>query len=377
MSFVFAGAKVAYKVNYKGKKIATVSKKEVVKEAVKEVVEIVNEKGADVSLEEPDVVPVVSVDQKVDEQKVVVNAIIENTDEIVEASEVLVDGQKVMIADTRLVLELMDKYLDKFTIPDAKCETKFVQEIITQKGYFLKDELKSETEIKKFLSTLTVQTVAEKTELHDVPFGKVTQKDYSLAYGVTSTLMEGKLGKSSTVTKLFCLDGMVKNSEMISEEILIAPQDEVELLGQKPQVVLEEKITVIDGFENKLPGGFVFPLPDKSWRFGSPFGDNRNHKGVDLCANEGTAIMAAAGGKVIYSGWRGGYGNCVEIDHGNGITTRYGHAIALYVSKGDYVEAGQVIAGVGNTGDSYGNHLHFEILEKNKAINPAPYLGIK
>ena len=79
---------------------------------------------------------------------------------------------------------------------------------------------------------------------------------------------------------------------------------------------------------------------------------------------------------MTYSGYDGGYGYCVVIDHGNGIQTRYGHASALKVSKGTKVEQGDLVALVGSTGNSTGNHLHFEVIVNGKRVNPISYIGL-
>lgn len=109
-------------------------------------------------------------------------------------------------------------------------------------------------------------------------------------------------------------------------------------------------------------------------RFGSRWGST--HKGIDIGAPKGTGIKAAAAGTVVSAstGYNGGYGNCVVISHGNGIETAYGHCSALYVKAGQKVSQGQVIAAVGNTGRSYGNHLHLEIRINGVAQNPQNYL---
>ena len=109
-------------------------------------------------------------------------------------------------------------------------------------------------------------------------------------------------------------------------------------------------------------------------RFGSRWGSN--HKGIDIGAAKGTKIKASAGGTVVTSsyGYNGGYGNYVVISHGNGIETAYGHCSELYVKVGQKVSQGDVIAAVGNTGRSYGNHLHLEIRVNGVAQNPQNYL---
>ena len=107
-----------------------------------------------------------------------------------------------------------------------------------------------------------------------------------------------------------------------------------------------------------------------------PFdGVTRMHDGVDIAVPAGTPIAAAAGGKVIFSGAAGGYGNMVEIAHDNGLITRYAHTAANLVAVGDEVRLGQSIALVGNTGRSTGAHLHFEARRDGKPVDPATLLG--
>lgn len=95
-----------------------------------------------------------------------------------------------------------------------------------------------------------------------------------------------------------------------------------------------------------------------------------NHTGVDVSAPQGVAIVAAGDGDVIISGWGGGYGNYVVIDHGSGMSTLYAHMVAPGIAKGTKVKAGQNIGKVGSTGNSTGPHLHFEVRKNGKDINP-------
>ncbi len=119
--------------------------------------------------------------------------------------------------------------------------------------------------------------------------------------------------------------------------------------------------------------GFIWPVNGTVVSgFGMRWG--RMHEGVDITAPTGTPIWAAAAGTVIWASWRGGYGNCVVVDHGNGLATLYAHASAILVSVGQRVSQGQTVALVGSTGNSSGPHLHFEVRVNGVAVDPLLYL---
>jgi murein DD-endopeptidase MepM/ murein hydrolase activator NlpD len=112
--------------------------------------------------------------------------------------------------------------------------------------------------------------------------------------------------------------------------------------------------------------------------FGSrsdPFtGGRAHHLGIDFSARTGDPVLAAAGGVVSFAGVKNGYGNVVEVDHGNGYTTLYGHNSRLVVRAGDIVRAGQQLAKAGSTGRSTGPHVHFEVHVNGRPVNPRPFL---
>jgi murein DD-endopeptidase MepM/ murein hydrolase activator NlpD len=111
-------------------------------------------------------------------------------------------------------------------------------------------------------------------------------------------------------------------------------------------------------------------------RRADPFGGGAAwHKGIDFSANTGDTVMAVADGVVSYSGARSGYGNVVEIDHGNGYVTRYAHNSRNVVQVGDLVRVGQQVARAGSTGRSTGAHVHFEVWENGRVMDPRKYLG--
>lgn len=119
-------------------------------------------------------------------------------------------------------------------------------------------------------------------------------------------------------------------------------------------------------------GGVCWPCSGKVSR---GFNPAINHKGIDICAPEGTPVLAARGGRVVYSGKKlSGYGNVVILDHGGGFATVYAHNSRNLVSDGDHVAQGQQIALVGQTGDASTPHCHFEMRFNTEPVDPRPYL---
>lgn len=136
------------------------------------------------------------------------------------------------------------------------------------------------------------------------------------------------------------------------------------------------------GLEQTLqpsPTAFIWPAAGPVT---SPFGPRKDplgsgydfHPGMDIAAAEGSPIRAAAAGRVIQAGDDGGYGNVVVIDHGNGLTTRYAHCSQTFATVGQMVQAGDQIAAVGSTGRSTGPHLHFEVREGQRPVDPSTFL---
>ncbi len=127
-------------------------------------------------------------------------------------------------------------------------------------------------------------------------------------------------------------------------------------------------------------GIFIWPTDSRTitsyfgWRIHPIFGDYRYHSGMDIAASAGTPVYAADSGTVILAQWYGGYGYCVVIDHGDGLSTLYGHNSELKVSVGDEVTQGQVIALCGSTGNSTGPHVHFEVRVNGVVTEPMDYL---
>lgn len=142
---------------------------------------------------------------------------------------------------------------------------------------------------------------------------------------------------------------------------------------------VEQVTTELDVAQMVFPSRNPVPGGRRSSSFGKRFdpfnGRVAFHSGLDFQAGRGTPIVASGGGKVVFSGYHREYGYMIEIDHGNGLTTRYAHCSRLFVKVGDVVTPSQRIAAVGSTGRSTGAHLHFEVLRKGAFVNPVAYLA--
>ena len=152
------------------------------------------------------------------------------------------------------------------------------------------------------------------------------------------------------------------------------PEENEQADGENSEI--ENKINVIKGSIDSADMPSIWPHAGKiNNEFGfrrNPFGGRTYefHPGMDIDGERGDLVMAPAGGVVVKAGWTGGYGNMLEIDHGNGLTTRYGHLSKIESAVGDRVTRGQLIAYVGSTGRSTGPHLHYELRLNDKSINP-------
>ena len=224
-------------------------------------------------------------------------------------------------------------------------------------------KLKPGDEVKLLVPTskLTVATTEKVEYVEDTDYEVVVETDASMYTNQKKVKVEGKKGQSKIVANEVKHNGILVEKEVINEEVIEKPVNELVVKGTK-----EVPRTVATGILMMPTRGRV------SSNYGSRWG--RMHRGMDIAAKTGTPIYAADGGKVTISGYKGALGNMVEIDHGNGVKTRYGHASKLIVKAGTKVYKGQHIANVGNTGNSTGPHLHIEVIVNGVYKNPRSYL---
>lgn len=166
-----------------------------------------------------------------------------------------------------------------------------------------------------------------------------------------------------------------KSADWVAKQAGVAVNDHVIFIQSKKP----KKVDLPKGVEPKPNEGFMWPVTGP---VSSPFGPrwgNEFHHGIDVAVPKGTPVAAAKDGTVVRAGWHKIYGYFVELDHGNGFSTLYGHNSLLYAQKGQFIKQGDAVALSGSTGRSTGPHVHFEVRVKNKAIDPlkVAYDGIE
>ena len=190
--------------------------------------------------------------------------------------------------------------------------------------------------------------------------------------------------------KLQVLESQISQQKTAQRQVLVRLQnerliyEESERQLERESVKLVYKITELSGGPERADnanatGNFIYPV---NARISSPFGPRRHpifgvrsmHSGIDLAAPRGTPIKSSEGGVVIYSGWYGGYGKVVIVDHGKGFSTLYAHLDKIAVSVGEKLRQGDVVGYEGATGYATGPHLHFEVRQQGKPQNPMFYL---
>ncbi|MCT4565605.1 MAG: peptidoglycan DD-metalloendopeptidase family protein [Maledivibacter sp.] len=204
------------------------------------------------------------------------------------------------------------------------------------------------TEIQQYKEYIAFETEYEETNV--------------LYKGEVRVKKAGKKGEREVKAEVSKENGIEKKRDILQENIIAQPTTKVVLKGTKnpPPKIGTGKLA-----KPTSRGVITSPF---GWRWG------RRHTGIDIGLPIGTPVKAADGGKVVFSGTKGGYGKCIIVDHGANIKTLYAHNSKLLVKKGAKVFKGQTIANSGNTGRSTGPHLHFEVRKNGTPVNPTKYV---
>lgn len=209
---------------------------------------------------------------------------------------------------------------------------------------------------------LSVTTKEEVVYTESIAKGVTYVENPDKYVGSNATTDEGYNGVLQITAIVSKLNGDETGREITDETVIKEAKDKVILKGVKPLPV------------KGATGNFISPL--ESYRITSYFGPRWGgfHYGVDLAVSTGATVRASDGGVITFSGWKSGYGYLVEINHGDGVRTRYGHNSKLSVKVGETVSQYQEIAKSGNTGRSTGPHVHFEIRFDGVCANPLNYM---
>lgn len=255
-------------------------------------------------------------------------------DKVYQVNIVKINNEKDSIDHLQLKtdLALVDQSIRNI---DGFLKSKNVSDLRIEK--LAKDSLENEVYLAKVSNRYSQYLVDLEQKLQQVPLGIPTDGYISSNFGIRKNPIPPKSTE-------------VANNSNVAEE-----KDSLGNVVKRQAIVKEDKNASSNA-----------PAEKDQMQF---------HKGLDVAVAYGSPVKAAAAGKVIFSGVRGGYGNCVMIKHSNGLVTLYGHLSELLVETNDRVKVNQIIAKSGNTGRSTGPHLHYEVHKNNQPINPRLFLN--
>lgn len=370
VSIVSVGITLGFKVNYAGSVIATVRNAGVFEDAKSIAVANIESNDAVRAIETPSFKMTLTVSDKLDNAVALADAIIENTNDIVKASALIVNGKRVACGETYKLREYLEYSRTRFEPDGSECKSEFTDDVQLRNGYYLKSEISDSEELKAAAQNIGVRTVSVVTTETEIAFSKKTVKTAKQYIGYSKITTVGQNGINRKTESVEIINGDEISRTELSNEVIKEPVTQITTVGTAKTTASAAQRSA------ERSAGFICPLKRGSFTVSAYYGDGRGHKGMDLAADRGTPIYAVSGGTVTYSGYDGNYGYSVVIDHGNGLKTRYAHASALCVSKGKTVLQGEVIAYVGSTGYSTGNHLHFEVMVNGTRVNPISYIGL-
>ncbi len=365
---VYSGVTFAYALEYNGEVIGQIKDKEQYDEAVK----IVNEMMDEVNFEEvastPEFRMVITNEERLLTPEGVADGLVKRTSSIEKGTRITVNGKTAAyIKDVFGAEDFIKNYLDNY-IADKDYVSSFVAPVECTDGYFLKSDFTSFSVFEALIKSLDVQSVKTLKEEKEIKFSTIKKRDDTLAFGSTKTYSKGINGLKYAVTKTYMVNGEEVKTEFVGDEIARQPVDEVIIVGNRGNYIKSSWIDTLDA---------IWPLQKvKGQNISAYWGDDRNHKGLDIASAFETEIYAVQDGIVIEAEYDDGYGYHVVIEHEGGFKTLYGHASFLCVTKGQKVMQGELIAFVGSTGMSTGNHLHFEVIRNGEKLDPSYFLGL-
>ncbi|MGN1316726.1 MAG: M23 family metallopeptidase [Acutalibacteraceae bacterium] len=304
--------------------------------------------------------------------------------DLIPVTEIYIDNQLLCAVKSRQeAREIFYAQLENAQKQYPNSSVSFAQEITFCDAYYNKDDTRiwSIEQLNLNLKTLSPLEIChancEKT-VKTVEYDTIEIQTNTLFIGDTRTRREGTDGSAYAIDLVTYIGDKKVSAEKLMSVSVKAPVSQIIERGIRAESLSLGTYSVL-----QTTGYFCWPVVGL-FTVTSPFGYRSlgYHRGIDISgANaSGSLVVAGASGTVTQAGWStGGYGNYVVIDHGNGVETLYAHMLdnSIMVNPGDTVTKGQAIGRVGNTGYSFGAHLHFEVRINGNRLNPAPYLGLE
>lgn len=422
-----SGLEYGISVEYNGKEIGIITAQADYDEAEREVQqriahvdgEEVEDMSAEFSLR------IISADDKIVNSAQLANEMLAASDEeLTEAFGIYIDGEFIgAVKDKEPVQEALDERLKNYEVEGTVRDVSYKNKIEYSEGIYLEESVMTEAEAKKLLTStksrngvyvaqkgdspmvicqkynmeledfqrlnpevddrceegqiltvienesyLPIQYVREMETLSFLDYETIEVETSSLNVGIRSILVKGEKGEKRSNVEITYVDGIERSTKVVSSEITKEPV--VEQIGVGTYSARPASSAT------QLYGSGQFGWPLDGGYISDTFISDRNHQGLDIAAPEGTDIYAGAEGVVVAAGWNsGGYGYFVMIDHLDGYQTVYAHMSAVFAVEGQTVSRGQLIGAVGNTGRSFGDHLHFEVRYLGMCYDPADFLN--
>ena len=318
-------------------------------------------------------------------------------------NELIIDVEKDIVSSDDVVMPTYDKTAQKYALPTYGMDNVPVYSIdsikINNNEYVanvieyneMSDLFESDNNHELIISTYDesiekvwkwkeVFRVNQDTSEEDIKNEVFKRKDEFQSYNITLEKSDNNfIVKNITKNKINETSEKTENQKQVEE----FEQDKKDIQEKISQI--EYTNTPVNNSSN-VSEKLIFPLNSeyeivkgfgKTFRYNEETKENEefNHTGIDLKTDEGNEILAAKGGNIVYSGYKGSYGYLIVIDHGDGMQTYYAHCSELLKEVGEQVNAGDIIAKIGSTGNSTGPHLHFEVRINGVAVNPMPYVN--
>ncbi len=367
VTFVSCGITLGLTVVYNGETIGVVKSTKVFDGAVSYIENHTNHLKVGNSIDNATFGLTLTLSDKLLNKTQLAEKIAENTDEIANANILYLNDKPVAYTDLQNVEELIEQARCRYYIDGAENQAEFIDTIRLEKVFAYAKRVDGDKAVKEIIENLSVKTVSKVSFESPIAFSTKTVNTAAQYIGYSKITTPGKQGLAAKTELVETVNGNESSREVLKNEVLVEPVTQVVLKGTAVNMASATEKAQAQS------AGLIMPLNTYVY-ISAYWGDGRNHKAIDFAGKRGTPIFASQSGVVTCAGYRGNYGYLVEIDHGNGLRTRYAHCNALCVKVGQTVKQGQQIATMGNTGRSTGDHLHFEVLKNGTQVNPASYI---